>query len=473
MPKERWSKLNLLRITIAIFIIFTILSLSFFSSSLEAQDKGNKENQENQENQENKNNKDKFNLSEPLTLEQCIKIALERASALRTARMDLALEQLNVEDAKANYWPRITSNGRYIFSDKIDFGFERENYDASVTGQYTIWDHGQREARLAQAKASKDATLSRHNQTKQDLIFDLIQAYYNLLKAQKLVEVDRELLAQSRGNTEKVRAFKEAGYSIEADIAAAEVREANDELSLINDENAVEISRANLSTIMGLDPGTLIDVVDDPDYQRYIERGVVEVEEILAEDAIAQALVNRPELNEVEASVKSLEWGLTLAKLQRWPRLSAEYDYNVNLDDYLRERENFKRFRGWSAQATVTFPLFDSGVTKRQVDEAQLRLNRFRENASDLERRIAFEVRQSYLSLKRAQKALEITDKQAKNARLSLDVATGRYEQQLVILLELLEAQTVFAQSKTNQVRAYYDSKIAKSSLDKAMGRLK
>jgi outer membrane protein len=415
---------------------------------------------------------EEIDLSQPLNLEQCIAIALSKSSDIKNAKLNLALDELQIKDARSNYFPEISVSGRYSFSDRIDFGFEKENYNATVTGRYTLWDHGQREINLARSKTDKDVTQSRYEQTRQRLVFDIIQAYYSLLKAQKLVEVDAKLLEQSRENTEMIRAFRDAGKLIEADVASAEVREANDELNLINDQNALEIAMSDLPALMGLDTGTLFNILDDPDYERYIQTGVIELEQMSIDEAIENALQNRPEIKEFDANIKSLEWGLTLAKLQRWPKLTAQYDYDVYLDEYLRERENFKNFRSWSAIAALTFPLFDGGVSKRQVQKVEMQLEQLRENSSDLERSIALEVHQAYLNLKRAEKALEISDKQVRNAQLSLEVINGRFEQGMGIPLELLEAQATYAQALTNQVRTFYDYKIAKSALQRAMGEL-
>jgi len=417
---------------------------------------------------------DEIDLSGSLTLAQCIAIALEKATSTKNAQLDLALEGLRLKDAKANYYPQISIGARYNSSDQIDFGFEKENYDATITGSYILWDHGQRKANLSQVEATRNAVQNRNIRTKQQLMFDIIQAYYNLLKAQKLVEVDEELLKQSKRNTEKVKAFVEleAGYLIEADIAAAEAQEANDELHLLFDQNALEIARANLPTLMGLDPGALLSVQDDPNYEIYAKGGPIKIETIKLNEAINKAKENRPEFPEMRENIKSLEWGLTLAKLQRYPRLAAQYESGVLLDDYLREGENFKDFRNWTFLATLTFPLFDGGVSKRQVQQVKLQLEQANESERNLERSIALEVRQTYLTLKSSEKALIISGKQVKNATLSLDVIRGKFEKQVATLLELLNAQALYAQALTNQVRAFYDYKIARSALQKAMGNL-
>ncbi len=417
-------------------------------------------------------NQDDIDLSQPLLLQQCIQIAVENSTDMRNARIDLAVQELGVKDARASYYPNIFLAGRYNFSDQVDFGFERENYDAGITGQYTLWDHGQREASFAQAKESRATTVSRNEQIKQNLIFQVTQAYYDVLQTQELVKVSEELLARSHENTERVRAFVEAGIQIEADIATAQVRAANDELSLLNNRNALEIAMATLPRLMGLNPGTLVTVADDTDYQQYRETGQIETADMTVEEAIQQAFERRPEFQEIQARIRQQEWGLTLAKLERLPRLNAEFDYSVNLDDYLREREDFDRFRQWNAITALNFTIFDGGTTGRRVTGIELQLEQTRENASDLERSIALDVRQAYLNLKRAERAVEISNTQVRNAQLSLEVIQGRFEQELAILLELLNAQTEFAQALTNQVRAFYDYKIVQTALLRAMGVL-
>ena len=413
-----------------------------------------------------------IDLSQPLTLEQCIQLAIENSTDMRNARINLAIDGLLVKDARARYYPDIFLDGRYDFSDALDFGFERENYDLGVTGQYTLWDNGQREANFSQAKERRNATISRNERTKQNLVFQVTQAYYNVLKAQELVKVDQEILARSQENTDRVRAFVEAGIQIEADVATAQVREANDELSLLNDQNALEIATATLPRIMGLDPATLITVTEDTDYQLYSQKGQIEVMEVSVEEAIQRAFETRPEFEELQSAINRLEWDLTLARLDRWPQLNAEYSYSVNLDDYLHERENFTDFRSWEVRTTLSFPIFDGGVAKRRIEAAELSLEQVREDASDLERSIALDVRQAYLNLRRAEIAVEISNTQVRNAELSLQVIRGRFEQELSILLELLNAQTEFAQALTNQVRTFYDYKIAQVALQRAMGAI-
>ena len=410
--------------------------------------------------------------SRPLTLEQCIKLALEKSSDMRNARLDFAIQDLRVQNARAQFLPDVLLGGRYGISDRADFGFKRANYDLDVTGRYTLWDHGQRRASYSQAKETRNATENRNERIKQGLVFQITQAYYDVLKTQELVKVSKEILARSQENTAATRVHVQVGNLIPADIATSQVREANDELSLLSNENDLKVAMATLPRLMGMEPGTVVILAEDADYAQYRDRGEIEVTEMAVEEAIQLAYENRPEFKELNSVLAQREADMKLAKLGRLPQLDADFNYAVNLDDYLHEREDFNQFRSWDFTTRLNFPIFDGGVTKRRVQEVDLLLNQTHEDAQDLERSIALETRQAYLNLKRAERALDISGTQVRNAELSLEVIRGRFQQELAFLLELLDSQTEYAQALTNQVRSFYDYKIARSALQRAMGTL-
>jgi len=416
---------------------------------------------------------DLSDLSQPLTLKQCLGIALDNAPNMKMAKISIAQEDMNVQDAQASYLPDVGISGSYLFSKNIDFGWEKDNYASSLDASYVIWDHGQRRSTLEQSKARKDVELSRYRQTTQSLMFDVISGYYGLLEAEKLIAVDEQLLDISKQNVEKIKAFIEKGWATEADLATTRVQQANDELTLINDQNGLDISRANLALTMGLDPDTQLKIIDDPDYESYIKTGIIETEQVSLEDMKSKSLVSRPELVELNANQRILELAAKLAKLERWPQITAETQYNLDTASFLRERNAIKNYTDWNVAARVTFPLFDGGRSKRTVQKAELALQNINESKYELEQNITLEVRQAYLSFEQAKKSLDITAVQVEDAKMSLDVAQGRYDTLMdITLLELLDAQTRYARALTNRLQAFYNYKIARRSLEKAMGVL-
>ena len=438
----------------AIFIIVTLLTIISFGTAW-SQD---------------------VDTSKPLTLDQCIKIAIEQASNMKLSNLDLKSAKLNLDDARAGYLPTVDVSGQYQFSDKVDFGWDKKNYNAQLNASYNIWDGGRRKTGLEQAKASEKVTMAGYDGTKQNLIYNLIQSYYDLLQAEKLVAVDEQLLEISKTSTEKVKAFQEAGRSIPADVAASKAQQSSDELTLLRDKNNVELSRANLASLMGLNPGTYIEIEDDPDYETYIKLEAQSTESVLAlstvslEDSIKKALQTRPELIQLKNRLASQEWSLRLTQIERYPTITADAGYNIMLSDYLSDRGALRNYRSWDAQARLSFPLFDAGVSKRRVQKSEIAIEQLKENVKAQERSIMLDVQQAYLNLESSKKGLDISKEQVRNALESLNVTEGRYEQNMSIFLEVLSAQSRYAQALTNQVQAFYNYKLAEKSMQKAIG---
>lgn len=410
-------------------------------------------------------------LSAPLTLEDCLEIGLDYASSIRTSNLSVESAGLQVDDAQATYLPGIRTAGSYLANDRNEFDFERDNFDWAVTADYTIWDHGRRRISLDQARESRDTAEARLDRTRQDLVLRIVRAYYGILEAKTLVAFDIAQLELSQGNTDQVRAFMEVGRRIEADVAAAEVRVASDELSLLNDQNALAFSYANLPTVLGFDPDTSMEIADDREFPVYRQTTQFAEYSKTLEETIDLALRQRPEIRESELGLRMLALSRDRAYLERLPVVTAQVNYGVDLDDYLHERENFKDFRSWDASARVTFPIFDGGQTRRQLERADLDIARSEEQHEELKRSLSLDVTQSYLNLTEAEKRLRISAVQVRNAQLSLDVTTERFRQELAIPLELFDAQTQFALANTTQIRAFYGYKIAQHALDRAIGK--
>lgn len=410
-------------------------------------------------------------LSEPLTLEDCLEIGLNHASSVRTASLSLESAGLRVEDARGAYLPLVQTAGSYLANDRTEFDFERDNFDWAVTADYTVWDHGRRRLSLRQARDTHESAQTRLQRTRQDLTLDIVRAYYGLLEGQTLVDFDEQQLELSQGNADLVRALEEVGKNIPADVAAAEVRVATDELSLLNDQNALAFSAAALPTVLGFDPDTPVTVADDREFPIYRQTGQFAEYAKGLQETIDLALRQRPEIRESELSLRVLALSRDRAKLERLPVVTARVNYGVDLDDYLDERENFKDFRSWDATARVTFPIFDGGQTRRDLELAGLDLARAEEDHGELKRSVSLNVTQAYLNLSEAEKRLRISVVQVRNAQLNLDVTTDRFRHELAIPLELFDAQTQFGLASTTQIRAFYGYKIAQHALDRAIGK--
>jgi outer membrane protein TolC len=83
---------------------------------------------------------------------------------------------------------------------------------------------------------------------------------------------------------------------------------------------------------------------------------------------------------------------------------------------------------------------------------------------------LKFEVRQAVLKINEAEQSLLSQEKNVKQAEESLRIAELNYNEGLVTILDVQQAQTALAQAKTNHSQALFDYVVARAELDKAMG---
>ena len=169
------------------------------------------------------------------------------------------------------------------------------------------------------------------------------QAYYDVLQYQALVKVSEQNLARAQENTQRTKDFVAAGSLIPADVATAEVQEANQRLNLLNNQNSLQIAQAGVTTLVGLDPGVLITVAEDEAYQLYQQRGTIERIEMSIEDAIQIALKQSPRISRDSSTAEATGMDTHTRQIATLARLNADVDYNVNLDNVPTRASKFLR----------------------------------------------------------------------------------------------------------------------------------
>ena len=110
------------------------------------------------------------------------------------------------------------------------------------------------------------------------------------------------------------------------------------------------------------------------------------------------------------------------------------------------------------------------------ADEEVLRWARVRaarENTSDLETRVARDVRVAYLNGKTSYDRLSLTDQMLKQAQSALDLAQSRYNLGLSSMVELSQAQLSLTSAQIAAASARYDWQAQRLNVDFQAGRLK
>jgi len=296
---------------------------------------------------------------------------------------------------------------------------------------------------------------------KLDLILRVKEAYFNILGADKAVEVAQTTVESLTQTVKVARSFFEVGMIPVNDVLKAEVELANAEQSLVRAKNAAQTTRSTFNT-------ALVRPVNDP----------VEVEDILVYKPEVgeysafekKALENRPEIKILDVNILQADQQIRLAKSKYYPEISLNYQYISLGDEPSVSGSPYVDANHWEVLAVANWTFWEWGKTYYAGREKESSKRQLIETRSDVEDGIRLQVKQAMVDLDSSAKNIPTTQKGVESGEENLRVNAERYRAQVSTITDLLDAQTLLARARLDYYRALYDHNQAKARLDRAVG---
>ncbi|GBE35866.1 outer membrane protein TolC precursor [bacterium BMS3Bbin06] len=394
--------------------------------------------------------------SDVLNLSRCLEIALNNHPDIAAAVNTVGVNQSRRGRAKANYYPQIgVSSGYSRYSPAS--GTTKQSFDeytGSVTLKQNIYDFGKTSTQVDIRRLNLNSSRSDLKNTSEQIIFNVRQAYYGVLKARRNRDVAAETVRQFQQHLEQAKGFYAVGTRPKYDVTKAEVDLGNAKLKLLIAGNALRTAKADLNNAMGIPEAPEYTIEDNLVFRKY---------DINFKEALQRAYRQRPDLQSISYRKKASEESVRLAKKDYYPVLSGNADY-------IWSGERFPLEHGWSAGVTLSFPVFSGFSTKYQVEESRRNLRVLEANEESLKQGIFLEVQKSYLDLKEAEERIPVAELTVRQAKENLDIANGRYKAGVGNPIEVTDAEVALTNAKAAYIEALYDYRVAEASLVKAMG---
>ncbi|MCX7925279.1 MAG: TolC family protein [Fimbriimonadales bacterium] len=405
--------------------------------------------------------------SNPLTLDEAIQLALRNNRAVQISERNLEKSRNAVREARGNALPQIQGNATYTRFDRVAtarFGPQPirlgniENRTARITLTQVIDISGIVSTAIRAASVFVSISELQYEQTRNDTILQVVQAYQGVARADEFVRVAEEALKNAQERLRIIRAQVDAGVAAQFDLLRAETAVAQAEQALLNARNQRELAVAALNNLLGRDLNTPVQVVKPTE--------LPPLQEAELETLTQQAFQNRPEILAAERGVELARVNIRNAQRGSLPSLvlTGQADFNLNTSTFNPRRESY------TGVLVLSVPIWDSGITRAReaqarddLEIAQLRLQQAKEG-------VALEVRQAYLNLQDAQKRLAVAQKGLEQAREALRLARVRFEAGVSPQLEISDAELAFTQAQTNLVNAQFDYLDAYAALQRAIG---
>ncbi len=407
---------------------------------------------------------------EPLSLKDCLSLALQNHPSLAVAKARVEAAQKYERAAYKNYFPKLDFSYRYTrFRDRrkvVIFSYDvplssYEMVQGNLVVTFPLF-HGlalRTEHRLRQL----DVALSQvqEKRTRQELIYRVKEAYWGLLKAQRKEEEALKSVDRLRAHLQIAQGFFEQGLIAKNDLLQSEVALSEGEHALVVAQNAVALARAKLNILLGR-PVTAETKIKDflenrpklGDFEHYLQK----------------ALQIRPEVKAAELALEKAYQGIKLAKSSLYPWIDVEGVYQKEGTDLLLSQNPYgDRENAWVA-LTINWRLFAWGKRFDEISGARAEALAREAALREIKDQVALEVRGAYLKFLEAQKRLQVTEKSLAQAEENFALNEARYQEQLATSTDVLDAETLLTSARVNYVNALADLHLAEAYLEFVVG---
>jgi outer membrane protein TolC len=404
----------------------------------------------------------------PLTLDEAVKLALERNERAQAAQEDINAANARVAQARSFFLPQLTSASTYtrrayevrrVVGDTevviSRFNALSENLALSLT----LFD-ARSMTGLAAVRAQRNADVAAAAESRRQLAFEVSQAFLATLGTSQVQEASARRFAFARQNLDAAKARFSAGLASVNDVTRAELEYATAEVGVTQVKGQVETSTLQL--------GHLLDAQD-------AVRGQLVVPEFLIEAASAEAANAEGLINEALArrlDVGSLRWIASsqhaLARVPMLgflPSLSASGRYSITNEPSFNNRN-----WNWTAGATLNWNLFDglARFGQRREQKALAKLADLDLQAAT--RRVDLEVREALVSLANQRAALKQATAAHEVAKKNSAETTELYRQGLASALQVADANVSLFEAEVAFVQERYGLGVAFLNLEAALG---
>lgn len=416
--------------------------------------------------------------AEQITLQEAIDIALENNYQLKIAANNLDLAKHQELNEKGDFLPSLNGSLSGNRTEGSQFVPGSDNFvntvvrgiSGSLNTNLPIFAGFQNINSLKSSRLDTESEEENFQRVRETVIFQTVSNYLQVLLDKKLLEIDQENLASSQKTLEQVQAQVEVGSRPTVDLFNQEATVANNELRVVNSENALTNSRIQLIRGLQVDPLKEYEF-SIPD----VEPEDVSLQDYNLDNLVTIALESRSDLKRDELAIESIKYQLKVTKASIYPTLglfgSIRTDYSDQSDFSFGDQfydQNIVKSIGLS----LNVPFFNNFNRRTNIQAQKISYRNARLNLEDAELQVVQEVNQAYSDYESFAKQLDASQKALTAAEKSYETQQERYQVGAGTLIELSDANAQFVEAQSNRAQALFRIIFQEKLLDYYLGKL-
>ena len=400
-----------------------------------------------------------------LTLEEGLKIVADTGRDVKIARSDEDVARSSVSLARAPWLPSVDLYGnetwlRYqpeaLFGAQAVPTAQDRFLTYGVRATQILYDFGKTSSSIDAATYGLKAREIETVRAKNRSALEFIIAYYDLLEAEKLLQVAGEDVQRYEAHKKDADVRYNAGVVTRNEVLEADVTLADSRQRYLTADNLRSLRASRVNSLL-LRP--LNEAVQLEEVKKTPSAGIT------LDQAWAAAETESPEIQIIDAGIRAKEESVKSVQAEYMPNffLSGGYEYQEN--QFMVHQDN------WSLIAGVNINLSSGGATSSRVGMGKGELLSLRITRDKILDAVRLDVKSAYLDLQSSMQKIEVMKTSVASAEENLRIQRLRYQEGVGTAIEVLDAVTLLSSTETNSWRALYGSERAEAGLLYSMGR--
>jgi outer membrane protein len=408
------------------------------------------------------------------TLEDCIIYATKNNLQVRQSELELEINEKQKTEAVGRFAPAVNANAYHQFNygqtiDPYTNTFasdwvQSNNFSVGAdwilfSGLRNVNNYKQSEYALKQAEESLE-------NTKYDIALNVAGAYLQILFDRENLRIANAQAEITKEQVERTAKLVEAGTAPKANLLDVEAQLAQEELNIVDRENALSLSKLSLLQTLQLPGDSPIDVIA-PDSIKPEALQLPPSPEVI----IQSAYDNYPSLRVAEFQRLSAQSAFRNAQGAYSPTLAltgrlgtgysgVRYQTDANgfpTTDVVPFGEQLDLNLNRTVGFNLSVPIFNRLGTSTMVGQAKIRMEQADVAIEQEKQRIRQTVEQAYADAKAAEKRYYSTEKSLKSLELSFEYAQKRFDVGAINAVDFNTAKTNLTRAQSQLVQAKYE----------------
>lgn len=410
-------------------------------------------------------------LLKEVTLKQAVEYSLKFQPVIQQALADEEITEANIKSRLSEWYPQLnlTYNLQHNFvvqtaiigGNRVKLGVDNTSA-AQFTVSQTIFN---RDVLLASRTRTQVRQQARQNtsNTRIETAAAVSKAFYDVLSSIQQVKVSAENITRIERSLRDAYNQYQAGVADKTDYKRASIGLNNAKALKKTNEEQLNAKMEYLKSLMGYPVSAELNIVYDS----------LEMEKEIPLDTLQQAdYSKRIEYRQLETQNSLLQANLRYYRWSYLPSLSANGAYNLNYLNNEFSKLYSVNYPNSFAALTLSFPIFQGGKRKADIQAAQWELRRNKLEITNLKNNINAEYVAALSAYKGNLASYLALKENLALAREVYDVIQLQYRSGIKTYLEVINSETDLRTAQINYYNSLYSLLASKIDVQKALGQI-